>query len=215
MLAPGTIELWTLELDRFDADAALLARNEQERAAEFRFEIHRNRFLAARTALRILLAHYTGVGPARVELVYGFNGKPHLAGERPPHFNISHTHGLAVFAFCPKADVGVDLERVDRVTGTDGIAARCFSPEELECLRALSRDHSKAEAFCRMWVEHEARLKATGQGLGAPITPESASLTVIHTEPWPGTRCAVATPLPSSRLIIRRFAGGDLRSPEP
>jgi 4'-phosphopantetheinyl transferase len=217
MPPPGTIELWLAELDAGNPGACLsfLSDDERSRAAAFRFDIHRNRFIVTRAALRQLLSHCTGGAPENIAFVLGSDGKPYLAGGHPPQFNISHTEGHAVFALCADTEIGVDIERADRPVDIDAIADRIFNPRELDKMRELSAGISKPEAFYRMWVEHEARLKATGAGLGVPLSELATSLTVIHSEPWPGTFCAVATSLASPRLVHRRFDASGMSAPKP
>src|SRR5262245_12891009 len=77
-LTPATVHVWPVDLDRPAADETL-APDERERAARFRFERDRLRFVAGRAALRCILALYLGLAPHEVAFEQGTHGKPALA----------------------------------------------------------------------------------------------------------------------------------------
>jgi 4'-phosphopantetheinyl transferase len=58
---------------------AWLSDAERRRAARFRFERDRRRFIVARARLREELAARLDVKPRAIELAHGRNGKPQLA----------------------------------------------------------------------------------------------------------------------------------------
>src|SRR3546814_4095124 len=78
------VDLWTFSLDAEAApagrDAALLSADEAARAARFRRELDRRRFIAGRAGLRRILAAYGQADPAGLAFSYGPSGKPELAG---------------------------------------------------------------------------------------------------------------------------------------
>src|SRR5438067_1142174 len=82
--------------ERFDR---VLAPDERDRAARFRFDHLRHSFVLAHGALRILLGRYLNTSPARIHFKYGPKGKPALAALASIDFNTSHSGGLVVFAF--------------------------------------------------------------------------------------------------------------------
>ena len=78
-------------------------------------DVHRNRFIAGRALLRDLLAGYLGQPPGSIRFAYNEWGKPALAAgfaARDLRFNLSHSQGLAMYAFVLERDVGVDLEMI-------------------------------------------------------------------------------------------------------
>ncbi len=116
-LAAEEIHIWQAALD-IGSDQAerwseLLSGDERERAARFRFERDRVRYIAGRAQLRMLLAGYLDASPAELVFSYGDNDKPMLAGDGPC-FNLSHSGALALYAVTADVEVGIDVELYDR-----------------------------------------------------------------------------------------------------
>jgi 4'-phosphopantetheinyl transferase len=170
-LAPGEVHVWRLALDQPDAVLAHfrdhLEAPELERAGRFHFEIHRNQFIVGRGGLRRVLARYLDVKPAEIRFVYGTHGKPELAEERL-RFNVSHSHGVALFAVAADREVGVDVEHIRADFATEDIAQRFFSRGEVATFNALPKTEQVA-AFFRCWTRKEAYIKAIGRGLSEPL----------------------------------------------
>jgi 4'-phosphopantetheinyl transferase len=156
----------------------LLAADELERANRFHFAGDRSRYVAGRGMLRLLLANYTGDQPGRIELSYGPNGKPELAGTEL-RFNLAHSGAVALYAFSSGADVGIDVELADVDFAGEQIAERFFSPSEVATLRSLPSDE-QALAFLRCWTRKEAFIKARGDGLMLPLDAFDVTLDVRH-----------------------------------
>jgi 4'-phosphopantetheinyl transferase len=165
--APGEVHVYTGDLDAQPADGSALSDDQCERAARFRFDRDRRRFVAGRSALRSLIASYLDVLPAEVMFDYGPQGKPFLSGATLS-FNVSHSGGCAVYAFSSGVEIGVDVEILDHARYDDGVAERFFSPSEVATLQALSQA-VRADAFLRCWTRKEAFIKARGEGLSLPL----------------------------------------------
>jgi len=158
--------------------AALLSDAERDRAARFRFEHDRRRFVAARGGLRSILGACVGADPERIDFTYGPQGKPALAGRFGPagvHFNASHSADLGLVALSRGREVGVDLERVRPLSDAVAIARRFFSAGETEALLSLP-EHARERAFFDCWARKEAFIKATGEGLGRALDSFDVSL---------------------------------------
>jgi len=158
---------------------ATLTEDEKRRAERFLFERDRNHYTAGRGILRELLGKYLSCAPAGLRFRYGPQEKPALDAEATPksaRFNLSHSHGLAVFAFSLGREVGIDLEFIRPDFATDDIATRFFSARELAELRALPAE-LRAEGFFLCWTRKEAYVKAHGAGLHIPLESFSVSLT--------------------------------------
>lgn len=191
---PGTVSLPAQEIHVWRADlepdAAVLgqlqetlAPDEQKRAAQFRFERDRAHFLAARGILRNILARYLDRKPGELRFCYGPSGKPALTSEWGADelcFNLSHSHGLALYAIGRGRKVGIDLEWMQPHLATEQILEKAFSRNEISALRALPR-RLQPEAFFIWWTRKEAYLKARGEGLSFP--PDSFTISLVHSQP--------------------------------
>jgi 4'-phosphopantetheinyl transferase len=151
-----------------DMLSAVLSPDERARAARFRFERDRRRFVAARGLLRMLLSTYAGREPASLVFEYEAHGKPRPAGADGIAFNVSHSGDVALYAVTRVGDVGVDVEAWRPLADRDDLAARFFAPGEVRRLQALDPDGRQA-AFFACWTRKEAFVKAIGEGLSHPL----------------------------------------------
>jgi len=168
-LETGEVHVWLGVLDvtpeRLLELRAVLNADELARADRFLPAQHRVHSAAARGHLRTLLGRYLGVAPESVELQFNSFGKPSLAGPLGGlRFNVSHSLGLALFAFARGRELGVDIEKVRPDFATLEIAARFFSVAESARLRSLAPEQ-QPRAFFECWTRKEAYVKARGDGL--------------------------------------------------
>jgi 4'-phosphopantetheinyl transferase len=174
------LHVWEASLERGESVVrglhGLLADDERARAARFRFERDRSRYIVGRGVLRALLGGYLGVPAADVEFVYGAKGKPMLAGAEL-WFNVTHSGPLALFAFTTRAEVGLDVELDEGDFARERIAERFFSPSEVQALRSLAVP-LQARAFLTCWTRKEAFIKARGDGLSLPLDSFDVTLGV-------------------------------------
>lgn len=71
------------------------------------------------------------IGPVRLRSCYSCYGKRALLGrkgENALRFNVSHSHGLALYAVARGREIGIDIERVHPNMAHGQIAKRFFSP---------------------------------------------------------------------------------------
>ena len=170
-LAAEEIHLWqadlNLESDQRQQLAETLSLDERQRAERFHFERDRHHFIAARGILRDLLSRYLTLEPEQLQFSYGSRGKPVLVHQdegRSLCFNLSHSHGLALYAVGWRCRVGVDLEYQRSMSDLVQLAKRFFSKSEAAAILALPAVRQQT-AFFRCWTAREAYLKATGEGL--------------------------------------------------
>ncbi len=180
-LTRGDVHAWDVKVDvppcAYARLYAALTSDERGRAARFRFEQDRRRFVVAHGVLRELLGRYLGVHPAELQFSCNAAGKPALAPEfgRWLNFSLTHSADLALIAVAADAEVGVDVERIRALTDASEIAERFFSPAELAALRGLPT-HIRTYAFFNCWTKKEAYVKACGEGLGMPFEDFSVPL---------------------------------------
>jgi 4'-phosphopantetheinyl transferase len=181
-LPPNEVHLWRAEIDHICADEArwhkLLSAEEKNRAAGFHFPADRQRFAASRALLRMILSGYLSVDPSTIAFAYSSKEKPSLAEPRAASglkFNLSHSGGVALFAFAREREIGVDIEQIRSTSDLDGIARRFFSVAEQQQFFAFPPEE-KTGAFFRCWTRKEAYIKATGDGLSLPLSQFDVSL---------------------------------------
>jgi len=174
-LVGTAVHIWWARLDQTAEELEQLERtladDERERAARIRLKALSARFVAVRGILRAILGRYLDVAPDHVRFRYGDSGKPALADEFAGsglRFNLSHSHGLALYAVTHAREVGVDLERVDPRVDAAGLVGRCFSSREQAEWSSLP-DRSRGLAFLNGWTRKEAWAKALGDGLARPL----------------------------------------------
>jgi 4'-phosphopantetheinyl transferase len=164
-LAANEVRVWEIALEEpplaYGDLWTRLTDDERVRAERYRVERPRQQFVIARGLLRTMLGRFLGQPPERVQLAVTGVGKPILAGvEQRPHFNVSHTDGLALIAVA-HWPVGVDVERMRAITDPDGLVARFFSTAERDSYRSLPGELKQA-GFFRGWTSKEAVIKAVG-----------------------------------------------------
>ncbi len=175
-LAPGRVSIIEVALDAYPLDEAILSGAERARAAAFRFDILRQRYIAAHCALRHNLAGHTGVRARDLLFAASALGKPSLVnGPTGLNFNLSHSAGFALIAIAHNVCVGVDIEFVRPIDDRMTLATRFFAPGETIALRAIAA-HEADTAFLRCWTRKEAYIKALGLGLSHPLDVFEVSL---------------------------------------
>lgn len=169
----GQIHVWAVELSGAEPDQFLgcLSLAEQSRAARFKFERDRRRFVVAHGALRQTLARYLEAEAAALRFDEMGNGKPILAAPYDSsgvRFNLSHSHETALMAVVRGREVGVDIEFVNVEFAFGEVAERFFTAREVAAMRALP-EALRRQAFYKCWTSKEAFLKAKGVGLSGML----------------------------------------------
>ncbi|MFI5761179.1 4'-phosphopantetheinyl transferase family protein [Streptomyces sp. NPDC051563] len=210
----ASASVWLVDTDDRDGAAARLApevldQDEHRRAAGFKREKDRRRYIASHVALRVLLGSRLDLAPGRVRITRapcpscgGPHGRP-VTEDGPVHFSLSHSDRLALVALGPKP-VGADVEALLPEAAVAELAGQLHPRESAE-LAALD-PAGRPAALGRVWVRKEAYLKGLGIGLarglsldyvGTGDTPASGlpgwSLTNVAVPP--GFTAAVAVAL--------------------
>jgi 4'-phosphopantetheinyl transferase len=218
------VHVWRAALDVPESQVwslwDMLTTDECQRAERYVFQKDRTHFVVARGLLRVLLGRYLRQGPQYLRFIYGPHGKPALAtdtGGVALHFNVSHSHGLALYAITRGREVGVDIERIRSEVVQEQVAEHFFSPREVTVLRALPSP-LQATAFFACWTRKEAYIKAIGDGLALPLDQFDVSLApgepaaLLHTtwDPQEAARWALQdlAPAPGYRAAVA-VAGHD------
>jgi 4'-phosphopantetheinyl transferase len=210
-LPEDEVQLWRVNLEAIGAEESrwqkILSSDESTRASRFHFSRDRQRFVAGRALLRIILAGYLETDANSLCFSYSLKEKPSLG---PPHadsnvmFNITHSGGVALLAFTRGREIGVDVEQVRSDFELEAIARRFFSKHEQSQLAAVPAEEKPA-AFFRCWTRKEAYIKATGDGLSLPLSQFDVSLEVGEQNALLATRPDAAE---VSRWLLRDVPGG-------
>jgi 4'-phosphopantetheinyl transferase len=200
---------WVFERLRCEDVAGWLAparsAGEFARASDFR------EHTAGRLLARCALSEALGIDPWQVVITAGLHGKP-LAldadGKERVHFSLSGSDDIVVCATCPNFEVGVDVERADRVVDAVTVATAFFHADE--AARITSAGLAASRLFLQYWTLKEAFVKARGEGLTKPLDRFSLELDgdlpyVAWTSPELGERpqdWLLRHVIPSSQHVI-------------
>jgi 4'-phosphopantetheinyl transferase len=158
------VHVWQARLDARGWPAPeRLPAAERERAARILAPSARDRWVAARWALRGVLGRELGEEPGAVALRAGPHGKPELA-RCALHFNLSHSGELALVAISPESEVGVDVQRIGK----------------------------RPAGFYADWTRREATVKCHGTGLWAPAPDAPVAVADLDAGPGYAAAVAVA-----------------------
>jgi 4'-phosphopantetheinyl transferase len=175
-LTPLTLEAAALaELER------RLTGADRERAARFRRVEDRARFILGRALLARLLAERLGERPVALALSLTEQGRPYLPTRPETCFSISHAGDWVGVALAERAEVGIDIESLDRRVDLPALAERIFDQPDLARFRALP-EVDQLHAFFRAWTGKEAVLKAKGVGLLGGVQKISVPLNDVPAE---------------------------------
>lgn len=208
----GMVQVLCAPVGDDDEHARVLSAGEHERADRLWRHADRARFRTAWGLTRHALAAHMGTEPEALEFVRTCrscgalgHGKPALAGARSRwEFSISHSHEYVMLAITDVGPVGVDIEQADDHL-IQVAAVVCGAKEK----------PGTADEVLWLWVQKEAVLKATGDGLAVPMTSFTVNplrwpahpavadrLTLADPGAPPGYRAAVAvlSDWPSGKL---------------
>lgn len=173
------VHVWQVDLDQLANQAAWLSPAELDRSQTMPITLHRQRFINARGILRKLLAHYLHCKAQTIALAKSPRGKLYLQDDTSQlFFNLTHSKHMAVYAFNYQYEIGIDIEIKHALRNISGIAERIFSPVELDYLYDEKNLSLQREKFFTLWTRKEALIKATGEGLTAPV--QSITTTLVN-----------------------------------
>ncbi|WP_433334099.1 4'-phosphopantetheinyl transferase family protein [Spirillospora sp. CA-294931] len=182
-----TVTVWWATLgDVLPAHLSLLNGVERARRARYLREPDRDRFTLGVAITRLAVGGRMGVEPARLPINRDCpdcgeqHGPPTVVDG--PHLSVSHSGDRVVVAISPHGPVGVDVEAdTGRIGGE--ISRHLLAPGE-------AGDHTGQDLLA-YWTRKEALIKATGDGLRAPmaqihVSPPGAAPRVLDWEGRPG-----------------------------
>lgn len=153
----------------------LLSAVERDRAAAFRYDAHRDDFVAAHVLVRMCAAELVGGRPEDLTVIQrcsscgGPHGKPVVMGHDEVHVSWSHAAG-AVAAVAAHALCGIDLE--PRADDVDAALVDLALTEREKRLVESSR--RPGTALLRLWLRKEAIVKTGETSLDAVFSLDVA-----------------------------------------
>ncbi len=156
-----------------------LSTEEMARWRSFRFDKHRNEYLATRALIRTTLSNYYAIAPEAWFFPRNSYGKPSAKPIIDLQFNLSNTLGLIVCLVSQKGSVGIDTEPLSRAEEINSVATEYFSDFELTELKSLSIK-SRPDRSLSLWTLKEAYIKARGYGLSIPLDKFSFLFNKAH-----------------------------------
>jgi 4'-phosphopantetheinyl transferase len=181
------VHIWRVALDTvFPYENGLdrcLSDEERSRAALIRGTLERQRFVAARVALRDVLGRHSGIDAAALRVQRESGGRPFLEGAGALSFSLTHSLDIALIAVADRS-VGIDVERLRGVAYMGRIAQRVLHPATAAALAALPEEERRL-AFLDAWTQREAHVKAVGGGIfrtadDLPFTPVQPADGSVH-----------------------------------
>jgi 4'-phosphopantetheinyl transferase len=204
------------------AAVGMLPDEERAQCERFHFREDARDYAAAHALLRVMLSHGTERPPGSWRFDRTAAGKPFLAGADASYasFSLTHTRGMVACALAADADVGVDIERIDRDVDVARIASRFFAAAEISGLSRVG-EPLRRHRFFDVWTLKEALVKALGgsllrslDGLAFDVERLDADGTIMFSAPpdvlsgpW---QFALFSPAPEFRgaLAVRRRREG-------
>jgi 4'-phosphopantetheinyl transferase len=187
--AGNLIEIILFPLDSDDDERRnlipLLSEDETQRAARYRFDKHRNRFIMGRGTIRQILAVKGHCSPREISFELNRYGKPTLArpeSTRYLHFNASSSDTLGAIALSSAFPLGLDIEKIKFANARDydGIVRNQFTSDEDNWYQKQAKS-ARIRVFFEFWTCKEAYLKALGTGLSGKL--DSFSINLEGVEP--------------------------------
>ncbi|MCL5263351.1 MAG: 4'-phosphopantetheinyl transferase superfamily protein [Acidobacteria bacterium] len=164
-LPSGHVHVWIWQVGSTPlspGELATLDTRERNRAARFRPQLHRARWVRCHTGMRQILAGYLNCSPAEVAFRRGPNGKPRLHAPNPPTFNLSHSEDWCALAVAHSMEIGIDIQTPHQVN--PALWRRVLTPIEHAQMLQIA-PYEQDAAFFRCWTRKEAVGKADSQGV--------------------------------------------------
>ena len=158
----------------------ILNRDEKKRILNFKTELLRKRHTVSRGVLRMLISKYLDAKPEMVEFLYSKQGKPFLSSPKNTinlQFNMSHSNRLGMCAFTKDDAVGVDVEKIRKLSNLEDMIEMCMSEFEKGWFSKLPPT-TRNQMFYKVWTVKEAFIKAIGAGFSFPLVNVEVKISV-------------------------------------
>src|SRR6056297_2034264 len=127
-LSKNTVHIWVVDTN-YKSLPNFLSAAERKRWNSFYFSQDKQTFYQSHNALRLILSRYLSEKPREIEYQLTPFGKPFIRNSRI-QFNLSHSDTMAVIAVTQGAEIGIDIESLNRKVEYDDLAKRFFCETE-------------------------------------------------------------------------------------
>jgi 4'-phosphopantetheinyl transferase len=155
------VVIFSVESNNSDDVFFLLSDDEKKRADSFKSAQDRACFINAHAFKRYCLSQLFNVDPSALIFSCSDKGKPFVECEQFIDFNISHSDSWVAFGVTSLGNIGVDIERADRVIGKKTIDYALNSDQ----ISTLEETENRVEKMMLYWTQKEAISKALGVGI--------------------------------------------------
>jgi len=170
------VHIWNFELEGITDSSKnklkeILSKDELARAAKFKFDIDRDKYICGIGLLRLLINMYTNILPKLISFEYNKFGKPEVSKEQNNtnlRFNMSHSQDMLCIGFIKDEPIGVDIEVIKPIKDFQDVANNFFSDSEIQQLKTFTEEKS-LEGFYTCWTGKESFIKFSGEGLSYPL----------------------------------------------
>ena len=157
------VEVWWTTAEH---DETVLSAAERVELDQLVLAKTRREYVTARSLVRTTLSRHADVDPRSWTFRTNAWGRPEISPPSELRFNVSHAEGIVVCAVTRGREIGVDVERIGRLTSN--VAEDFFARCEVAALRAMPLA-AQPERFLEYWTLKEAYIKARGMGLALAL----------------------------------------------
>ena len=163
---------------------SLLDETEQQRAASYKFDQHRNLYIASHVFLRKVLSYHAPLQPEEWRFYQNDFGKPFINNTpfHSIHFNLSHTIGMIACAVNKTHEIGVDVEGSRPLKYMEQVSRRNFTDREYNDIFSKKSIEKQRQQFYTYWTLKESLIKALGYGLSIPLN--KVGFIQLNNEHW-------------------------------
>jgi 4'-phosphopantetheinyl transferase len=167
---------------RFWESEVALSEEDKRRAARFKIDQDRRRFILGRWILGFCLREFMEYPAGPLSLILTLWGRPMLTEREDIHFSISHSNELVGVALSIKTLIGLDIEEISRQIHLDELAEKILAPSDLQAFKTI-QDSDKRAAFFQSWTGKECYFKAKGTGISEGLQNVSIPVALNSFDP--------------------------------
>ena len=168
----GEVHVWVLPFNRvgeiYENCEVVLTDGQLKKRDFLAFEQDKVAHVISQGGLCLLLAAYLKIPAEDIDLGREAKGKPFSLDNPSLQFNLSNSGEICTIAFGLDYPIGVDIEKVRKITDLETLISSNFTHGEIADIR---RSSDTLTRFFQYWTMKESYLKAIGEGMR--LTPNN------------------------------------------